>query len=326
MAHDIKARGKDFAKFLESVPHAQRDRINAEVRKIAQEEHAQFKAAFAKGQCSFCGKSLESFDETEPCRHWLLKPDGFRKEHFPLLAVKFSLGVLENYARWAANEEAFGRNINDLADEGTGKLVELTIKYKNITWSFSCGVNDLSGHESGQPHSQTPHYHFQMRVNDQPFIRYNDFHLPLSEADVGFLELMRANPGKVKKRLAGGEGMDELLDESTLEHIVTAARSGTSDEEAESAPVKLDTIIVAEPGKTIKGEDIHNLIEEARREGVTATSKLRKLKGVQMQTFVSPGPGVVHQAARSGRKRKGAPQLRAQDRAWRERQKREENP
>jgi hypothetical protein len=218
-------------------------------------------------------------------------------------------------------------NINDLADEGTGKLVEATIKYKNITWSFSCGVNDLSGHETGQPHSQQPHYHFQMRVDDQPFIRYNDFHAPLSEADVGFLELKRTNPDKVQKRLAGGEGMNELLDESKLEYAVTMGRSGITDEEAKNAPVELDTFIVAEPGKTIKGEDIHNLIEAARREGVTATSKLRQPQDVRVQTFVSPGPGVVHQAPRSGRKRKGDPQLRVQDRAWRERKKRDgDNP
>jgi hypothetical protein len=29
-----------------------------------------------------------------PCRHWLLKPDGFRKEHFELLAKKHSWSVL----------------------------------------------------------------------------------------------------------------------------------------------------------------------------------------------------------------------------------------
>lgn len=278
MTDDIKARGKDFANFLAAVPPALRQRINAKNRAIAQAEHGQFKEAFTKGQCSFCGDSLDSFDATKPCRHWLLKPNGFRKENFVSLAEKYSWGALENYARWVANEEAFARNINDLPDEGTGKLVETTIKYKNITWSFSCSVNDLSGHDSGQPHSQKPHYHFQMRVDDQPFIRYNDFHAPLSEADVGFLELKRANPDKVQLRLAGGEGMNELLDESKLDDIVAMGRSGTGDEKSNNAPVKLDTFIVADPGKTIKGDDIYNLIQAARREGVTVTSKLGQLK------------------------------------------------
>ena len=61
---------------------------------------------------------------------------------------------------------------------------------------------------------------------------------------------------------------------------------------------------MAEPGKTIRGEDIYDLIQEAKAEGVTVTSKMRKLKNVSVQTFVSPGPGVVMQAPRSGRKRR----------------------
>jgi len=59
-----------------------------------------------------------------------------------------------------------------------------------------------------------------MYVDGKPFIQYNDFHLPLSEADVGFLEYMRQNPGKVRRRLPGGAGMNEVLDEYTLEHLV----------------------------------------------------------------------------------------------------------
>jgi hypothetical protein len=224
--------------------------------------------------------------------------------------------------RWVANEEAFAQNINDLADEGTGRLVELTIKYKNIEWSFSCGASDLDGHEGGGEHSKRPHYHFQMYLDGKPFIRYNDFHLALSAEDVGFLEYKRANPSKVKRRIAGGAGMDELLDESTVEHLVTMARSGTTDDDVENAPIKIDTLVFAEPGKTIRGEDIHNLIQAAKKEGVTVSSKMRELKGVNIQTIVSPGPGVVQQATRSGRKKRKDSHLRAQVRARREQQKR----
>jgi hypothetical protein len=322
MTENIKARGLDFAKFLSQVPPDLRARINAQSRKEAIEQHKQFKNAFSAGQCNFCGQRLNSFEVANPCRHWLLKPAGFRKAHFELLAKKHSWGVLENYLRWVANEQALAQNINDLADEGTGKLVELTMKYKNLAWSFSCAESDLSGHEGGGEHSKQPHYHFQMQVEGNPFIKYNDFHLSLSEEDVGFLEFMRANPGKVRKRVAGGAGMSEVLDQSMLEHLVTMGRSGTSDHEAENAPFKLDTFVLAEPGNSISGEDLDNLIQKAKAEGVTVSSKLRELKGVSVQTIVSPGPGVVRQAPRSGRKRCGDPQRRAQDRVWRERQKR----
>ena len=69
-----------------------------------------------------------------------------------------------------------------------------------------------------------------MYVDGKPFVRYNDFHLPLSEQDTGFLEFMRANPGKVQRRLAGGAGMNAVLDKSMLEHLVTMGRSGATDD------------------------------------------------------------------------------------------------
>jgi hypothetical protein len=230
--------------------------------------------------------------------------------------------------RWVANEDAFAKNINDLADEGSGKLVELTIKYKNLQWSFSCGASDLSGHEGGGEHSKRPHWHFQMYVDDKPFIRYSDFHAPLSEHDTGLLEHIRKNPGKVRKRFAGGTGMGDVLHESTLEEVVAMGRSGTTDDEATAAPIELNTIMIADPGETIKGEDIYNLIQAAKAENVTVTSKLRGLQGANITTIVSPGPGVVAQAVRSGgRKRKrGNRPLIQENREWRERLKRQSNP
>ena len=319
MTPTIKERGLEFAKFFASISPEARARINERNHQEALEEHKRFSEAFKAGQCYLCGDALASFDEAKPCRHWLLKPPGFHKEHFERLAEQYSLIVLEYYLRWVANEEAFAKNINDLADEGTGKLVELTIRYKNLEWSFSCGANDLSGHEGGGEHSKRPHYHFQMYVDGKPFIRYSDFHLPLSDVDFGFLEYMRQNPGKVRRRLPGGAGMDEVLDEETVEYLVRMGRSGKTDG---SAPINLDTFIMAEPGKTISGEDLYNLIQAAKAEGVSVASRMHELKGVSVQTLVSPGPGVVRQATRSGRKRRGDRQLRAQDRAWREKQKR----
>ncbi|MEY9463866.1 site-specific integrase [Bradyrhizobium ottawaense] len=104
---------------------------------------------------------------------------------------------------------------------------------------------------------------------------------------------MRTHPGKVQRRLAGGAGMSEVFDESMLEDLVAKGRSGADEEAAESAPIKLDTMVMADPGTTMRGEDIYNLIQAARAEGVTVTSKLRELKNVSVQTMVSPGPGVV---------------------------------
>jgi len=324
----VKQRGLAYAEYLSGLSPEERSRVNERNRRQGEEEHKAFHEKFQSGQCWVCGDALSAFDPAKPCPHWLLKPDGFGKEHFDRLTQRYSLIQLEHYLRWVANEEAFAKNINDLADEGSGKLVELTIKYKNLQWSFACGASDLSGHEGGGEHSKRPHWHFQVYVDDKPFIRYNDFHAPLSERDIGLLEHIRKNPGKVRKRFAGGSGMGDVLHESTLEQIVAMGRSGTTEEEANAAPIELNTIMVAEPGKTIKGEDIYNLIQAAKAENVTVTSKLRGLQGANITTIVSPGAGVVAQAVRSGgRKRKRGDRLLVQvDREWRERLKRQNNP
>lgn len=313
-----------MAKVMANLSPEQREKFNDTNGRKAQAEHAAFKKAFGVGNCHSCGDPLTAFDAANPCRHWLLKPEGFRKDHLELLARRHGWQELELYLRWVANEEAFAQNINDLAEEGTGKLVEITLKYKDLEWSFSCGANDLNGHESESAASRVPHYHFQMRVGQQAFIRYNDFHLPLSVADAGFLNYVRDHPEPVRRRLFGGAGMTELLDESTLEQLVTFGRSGESEADAERAAIGLDTFIVAEPGKMIKGEDIMQIIQAAKAEGVTFTSKAQELEGVRIQTIVSPGPGVVRQALRTGRSRRSKI-LREQDRVWREIQKRQED-
>ncbi|MEH2612945.1 hypothetical protein V1293_005234 [Bradyrhizobium sp. AZCC 1693] len=73
----------------------------------------------------------------------------------------------------------------------------------------------------------------------------------------------------------------------------------------------------------MRGEEIYNLIQAARAEGVTVTRKMRELKNVKVQTMVSPGPGVVRQAPRSGRKRGRDKEAVLRDRVWREQRKRE---
>jgi hypothetical protein len=319
MSPSDRERGLSFAKFLETMPPEDRERVNQTNRELAAKEHKDFKEKFAKGICFHCGKPITSFDAAEPCPHWLLKPDDFEKKHMEMLAEKFGWQVLDNFLRWVANEEVYAQNINDLIDEGTGKIAEVTIKYKNLQWSFSCAGNDLSGHEGGDELSKRPHYHFQMLINDKPFIRYNDFHLPLHAMDIGFLEAKRANP-KLQKRIVGGAGMAEMLHEQNLENIVEHVRSDDGGDDA-TAPFKMDTIIFAEPGKPMKGEDIQKMMLDARAEGVTFAKKAREMKDVCVTTFVSGGPGVTEQKVRSGRGR-AKKQLRAQDRAWREDQKR----
>src|SRR5262245_29066567 len=109
MTESIRERAQSFAKFMSKLPATELARVNELNRKEAAERHKQFSEAFKAGRCSFCGDALTAFDPAKPCRHWLLNPKGIRKEHIEQIGTQFSWSVLENYLRWAANEEAFAK-------------------------------------------------------------------------------------------------------------------------------------------------------------------------------------------------------------------------
>jgi len=301
MSEDIREKGREFAKFLEGLSEEEKKNGNeSEVRRV-HEEHSRFKKAYDANECYLCNKSLNSFSKKRPCIHWLLKPKGFKKKDVLLLAENYGLFQIQSLLRWYANETGFAKNINDLTDEGTGnKLIELTIKYKNIEWSFSCAESDYMGHENSQ-HSKHPHYHFQMRVDKRPFINFNDFHLALNEADIINIESMRSNPNLIKQGNSFGEGISDLFNENVIEEMLTSVTMTNDPDEAE---FKIDSVVMADEGMEIKGEDIYKLMVEAKDKGVTVASLLHKLPNSKTEVMVSPGPGVVEQAPRTGRKKK----------------------
>jgi hypothetical protein len=287
---------------LEAMSPEERNRGSEENVRRTAAEHEEFLAHFNAGNCYICSKPLSSFSKKVPCLHWLLKPKGFKKNDFPEIAQRFGFFKIQTYLRWVANTHAFARNINDLTEEASGaKLIELTIRYRNLEWAFSCGESDYQGHASSQ-HAKQPHYHFQMRIDRRPFINYSDFHVPFSEGDMLSLEVKRRLPHVVKHKFPRGEGMSEVLNEETLEAIVTG---GVATDNEADAPLHLDTIVMADEGTTIKGEDLYNIIQEAKAKGVTISSLMHQLPNATTQVIVTPGPGVVEQAPRSGRK-KGA--------------------
>lgn len=302
MSSNLKEKGKNFANFMASLSEEQIAEGNSASFKSAQNEFKRFKEDYAKDTCYLCHKPLKSFSKESPCIHWLLKPKGFKKKNFLSITEKYGYFQIQSLLRWYANEERFGQNINSLKEEGTGnKLFEVTIKYLNLEWSFSCAHSDYLGHETSKS-SNFPHYHFQMRIDKRPFIGFNDFHIPFADMDVINIEAMQSKPDFVRQRYSFGEGMEELLeDDEVLEKVITG--SSSSGEEAE-APFKLDSFAYAEEGKTINGEDIYKVIEEAKSKGVPIASLLHKLPNAQTQVMVSPGPGVVEQATRTGRKKK----------------------
>ena len=225
MSERVRNKGREFAKFLQSLPERELVEKNKVGREKAEVEHRQFQEYFRVGKCCICKGDLALFNKDRPCVHWLMMPVGFTKQHFMDVMTRFSIFQLQAFLRWVANEEGVARNINDLRDEGTGKLIELTIRYKDCEWAFSCAEGDYLGHASASIESQRPHYHFQMRYKRQAFVRYNDFHIPLRDSDIHTVEAARAAPDFVKQRFAGGEGMSELFNDEMVEYLVKAGPS-----------------------------------------------------------------------------------------------------
>jgi hypothetical protein len=80
-----------------------------------------------------------------------------------------------------------------------------------------------------------------MRLDNRPFINYSDFHLPFNEMDIISIEAMRARPEKMKQCFLFSEGMNDLLSDEAVEHIVN--KSVPQDIE-DDGMFKIDTIAV----------------------------------------------------------------------------------
>jgi len=307
MSVELRSKGQEFSEFMAKLSPEERAKGNQTSLDSATKEFNRFLECYSNGECYLCRKPLKSYSKDNPCIHWLLKPKGFKKNMMPAIADGFGYFQIQSLLRWYANQESFGKNINDLKAEGSGnKMFEVTIKYKNIEWSFSCAESDYLGHQNSK-NSKYAHYHFQMRIDRRPFINYNDFHLPFSDMDIIHIEAMRAKPDLVTQRFSYGEGINELLDsEEVLDAVVTTPSKNVTDEndtDENDAPFKIDTFAYAEDGGALNGEDLYNIIQEAKEKGVTIASLIHKLPNARSQVIVSPGPGVVEQKLRNGSKR-----------------------
>lgn len=296
MSEKIREEGREFAKFLQKMPEAERTKGNEAQLQLDRAQHKRFQDNFRKGICYLCNEPVSTFRKELPCLHWLLLPRGFRKKDFLSVTKKYGFFQIQAYLRWVANEDGFALNINDMSEEGSGKLFETTIRYKNFEWSFSCSETDYIGTRA----SQQPHYHFQMRIDNRSFIDYGNFHIPFNEYEITIIEAKRTLPDIIKIKFFCGEGMRDVLTDETAEQVVNSTKfEGVS----ENAPIEIDTLAIADEGKTISGAELYNIIQEAKAKNVTIASLMHKLPSARVRVMVSPGPGVVEQTPRSKRKK-----------------------
>ena len=202
---------EDMENFIKRLPQEKIDEINKKEIENTKQQYKEFKENFEKGICYICKTKLDSFNEDEPCVHWLLRPKGFKKQHFDLILQKANLSNIDSYLRWVANQDKKLQNINDLSEEKKESMMfEQIIKYKNYEWSFSCSKNDFEGHNNRRQ-GKNPHWHFQMRIDNQPFINFGDFHILLSPYDKYVIRVKRNEIKNISHYDGFGSGMEAFF-------------------------------------------------------------------------------------------------------------------
>jgi hypothetical protein len=137
-------------------------------------------------------------------------------------------------------------------------------------------------------------------VGGKQFINYSDFHVPFVRDDIIKIESIRAFPEVFAHEFPFGWGMQDSLREEMLPEIINCASIRTEDDDP--SVFSISTVVQAEEGHLISGDDIADLIEEAKREKVALASLVHKLPHAMSQIIVSPGSDVVDKAPRSRRK------------------------
>lgn len=279
------------------------DEITKRSHEEAERDFKDFKEHIARGECGVCSKPLQSFDEDDPCMHWLLMPPGFRKKHMKAVFEAFTYERIEAYLRWYVNVHTPLKNINDLAEEHDGtKLRAFTIKHDNLEWSFSFAQGCLEGMDG--PHG--PHYHFQMRVDDRPFFNFSDRHIKLSDYELWVLGIDTGQNPQIKRSPGFGAGMQNAVEDIEPEALLGTFRYT---EDYENAAFNTSTIVMAKEGETIDVDEVLAMYKKARETGVPVHQQIKNLKNVATtQVIVEPGEGVPKPAQRKpvrpGRKNK----------------------
>lgn len=273
-------------------------KINEEITAEQEREWSEFEQSYDRGECYLCGKSFNSFEVNDPCLHWLIRPDGLSKTLFRKTLLKYPWFKIDAFIRWMANKEAPFRQINDLPSENSYNTPVLlyTVKFKNIEWTVKCTTKDRQGHKGkkGKVASE-PHYHLQVMINNQLFWTFGD-HIPFHQEDFMALAAYKDEIPGVGFSHGRGIGMKEFnqrfIPDELLNVLIPAERE-------ENATHRIQTLILAKPGKTLSGDQLAEVLRKSKEQNKPVAKLLGELDNVgTIQTFISEGPGVVEQKDR----------------------------
>jgi hypothetical protein len=288
-----------FSKWLDSLTPEQVEEMNKKEFDQASKDFKKMREALKAGNCSICGNPVSHFSEKKPCLHWLLKPNGFKKRHFPTLYERYSFHRMEAYLRWAANADTMVANINDLEEEKSPtKVIEETIRYKNLEWSFSCSQGDFKGHPDSKM-GNMPHYHFQMKVDGNVIINYGAFHIPFHDEDRFGFAARNGEIPRMKHVHVQGAGLQGLFENLSPEQIIGTMRKAPGDP---GGAFHIQTMVTADEGTTISGDDLAEIMKEHNETGVPIAKLIQRLKNVSISSVISPGDDSPDIAKRTPRR------------------------
>ena len=291
---------KDIRAFLESIPEEELEEYITLLNEGHDKAYNDFIENLNIGKCFLCGENMDSFDVNRPCFHWFTYPKGIKKKYFDTyLKNSIDFFRINCYFRWLANIENPIVNINDLKENtSTTSFLETTIKYKNIEWAFSIGYTDKEGHQNSHLGSE-PHFHIQMKVDDNYFLRFNDYHIPFSDLDLFKLDYIEQSGNKSFLNIPYGLGMN-VLENEELYDIIDEELIGEPDEKDGS--IRRITTLIASEEHPFSAELLLQALEESDATKRTLGGTLQKLfSDAKIETSFSVNNG-IKMSKRSGKK------------------------
>ncbi len=306
MQEDILRAAESFKQQIqalskeESIAHLEKQRAHYN------EEYADFLEHYECESCYLCGKSFKTISKSRPCPHWLLRRCKFKKKDFPKILEKYDFYQISAFLRWVANAEAGVKSINNLREESSErKVFEITIQWRNVEWTLDCSRNDFDGHTGTK--ADFPHWHFQMRIDGNQFINFNDYHISFTKDDQLKIVLEQdRGSGFLHSFGAGGQGMQEYMERLT-ENPDAFIKNAVRADQPEEGTVHMQSFVKGPEGG-IPGEKIDEAMKMAMETGKTLAHCFREVLGdnenISISTIASPADSVPAISKRTKRKRR----------------------
>lgn len=285
-------------KYLQEIPKEEIIKHNEMEIERAEKDFIAFKEHLSNGLCYYCKKNIDTFDLNTPCFHWLLRPKGLKKKYIIefLSKAMFDYFQISSYLRWLANTELWFAHIKD-GEKEMGYLFQITIKYRNIEWSLSSAMSDYNGHTG--TNCGFPHYHLQMLIDNQIFIKFGELHIPFTQDDLFTIRAQIEAPDLFEYREGFGASIENVMEELSGQELLDTLRTAP-DESKEAVHI---TSVIQSNDKPIPGDVIQGMIDEHRKTGIPLSKLFQKLD-VSMSTIISPGKAVPNQKTRPPRKKR----------------------